>query len=188
MTLFYNAPAYLEISGSQLPLRGLRRFLVHLPVQCRTVGYFLPILPTLPPKRQQPLRQNRMTVMITSIHPIGIHGAQILHLQFNQTPCQLPLIPQPARKLISFEFKLAGEDVHAEFDDTVEGGEGVGEEDEADDYGLGAVEVETGVEGCVGDEGAEEEEDVQHVELASPHEHCQHRGRKFGETYLCDSE
>ena len=144
----------------------------HLPIRSR--------LTTLPPQCSQPLRQNRMAIMITRIHPVRVHGTQILHLQLNQTFRQFLLKPQVEGEAVRFELEFAGQDVHEELDDGVHGREGVGEENEADDDGALGVEAERGVERAVVDEDGEEGEDVEHVELALSD--CAEQS--CGETYL----
>lgn len=64
-----------------------------------------------------------------------------------------------------FKFKLAAEDVHEQFHDRVHRRQGVGEQNEANDDGVFAVEAKRGVEGAVVDEDGEEGEDVEDVEL-----------------------
>lgn len=61
--------------------------------------------------------------------------------------------------------EAAGDDVDDEFEDGIDGGENVVEDQEADDDGLGGVEAEGVVEGGVTDEGGEEGEEPKDVEL-----------------------
>lgn len=103
--------------------------------------------------------------MVAGVQPIRVHGAQILDLELDKGFGKLGLEAEGDGEGVSFELVVAGEDVHQEFHDGVHRGEGVGEEDEADDYGAEGVEAEGGVEGGVVDENAEEGENVECVEL-----------------------
>ena len=66
---------------------------------------------------------------------------------------------------VCFELVVSGEDVHKEFHHRVHWGEGVGEEDEADDDRANIVETEGGIQRGVVDKDAEEREDIEGVEL-----------------------
>lgn len=57
--------------------------------------------------------------MVAGIHPVGIHGAQILHLQFDQTASQFLFVSQIEGEFVGFELEFADEDVHEELDDGV---------------------------------------------------------------------
>ena len=103
--------------------------------------------------------------MIARIQPVGIHSAQVLHLQFDQRLGELSRVAEFLRKGIGLELELAAQDVHEQLEDGVHGAHGVGEEDEADHDGLLAVEAEGLVQRLVVDEDGEEGEDVEHVRL-----------------------
>lgn len=104
--------------------------------------------------------------MVARIHPIRIHGAQILNLKLDERLGELGAVAELLRELIGLELVAPGEDVHEQLDDCVHGREGVGEEDEADDDGKLFVEAESLVEGFVVDEDREECEDIKEMDLA----------------------
>lgn len=101
--------------------------------------------------------------MITGIHPIRIHGAQVLDLELDQGAGKLGLVTQLLRKRISLEFVLSAEDVHQELDDCVHRCKSVGEENEADYNWVFAVEPEGLVERVVVDEDGEQGEDIEEM-------------------------
>ena len=103
--------------------------------------------------------------MVARIHPIRIHGTQILDLQLNQRTRQLRLISQVQCELIGLEFVATAENIHEELDDGVHWGQSVGEEDETDYDGEFFVETEGLVEGFIVDEDGEEGEDVEEMGL-----------------------
>lgn len=104
--------------------------------------------------------------MVARIHPIRIHGAQILDLQLDERLGELGAVAELLRELVGLELVAPGEDVHEQLDDCVHGRESVGEEDEADDDGELFVEAEGLVEGFVVDEDREECEDIEEMDLA----------------------
>lgn len=59
----------------QFPVRCLDRLLTVLGLLCAL---------TLPSQGSQTLRENGVGVVVASIHPIGIHGAQILDLELEE--------------------------------------------------------------------------------------------------------
>lgn len=63
---------YLKL---QFPVRCLDRLLTVLRLFCSLA---------LPFKRSQTLCENGMGVMVASIHPISIHGAEILDLELEE--------------------------------------------------------------------------------------------------------
>ena len=154
-------------ASSQLPIRGFDNLRVHnLLIQ---VDYlYLSIwhrLRALPAQRCQSLCQDGVAIMIACIHPICIHGAQVLHLKLDQTPGQFFLIPKVCCEDVGFKFELARQDIHEQFDYCVHWRKRVGEQDETNYDGMRVAEAERGVERVVVDKDAEEREDVEHVEL-----------------------
>jgi hypothetical protein len=103
--------------------------------------------------------------VVACIHPVGIHGAQILDLQLDQGAGKLGGVTQLLRKFIGLEFVSAAEDVHQELDDCVHGCKGIREEDESNYDGEFLMESEGLVEGFVVDEDREEGEDVEEMGL-----------------------
>ena len=77
-----------------------------------------------------------MRVCIRTIHPIGIHRAQVLNLQLNKTARQLATVPQPRPKRIRLVLELPAQDIHKKPDDGVDGREDLIEQHEPDDDGL----------------------------------------------------
>lgn len=129
-----------------------------------------------------------MAVVIACIHPVSIHGAEILHLQLDQTACQLLLESEVRREGIGFELEFAGEDVHEEFHNGISWRQSVGEENKPNDDWMRLVESKGGIERVVIDEDTEEGEDIEHVELKMLVSDTWY-GEYFGaKTYLGNSE
>ena len=129
------------------------------------IHHALPALIAMPPQSTKSLAQDRVAEVVRSVHPVGVHGAQVLDLQLDERLSQLTAVSEFLRELVGLELVAPGEDVHQQLDHGVHGGEGVGEEDEADDDGHFGVEAEGAVEGLVVDEDGEEGEDVEEVDL-----------------------
>ena len=70
------------------------------------------------------------------------------------------LVAEVKSELVSLEFKLAGEDIHQKLDDSVHGGQSIGEEDETDHDGVDGVEAKRSVERVVVNEDGEQGENV----------------------------
>jgi len=104
--------------------------------------------------------------VVARIHPVGLHGAQVLNLELDERAGQLGLVAEVVGEGVGLELEAAGEDVHEELDDRIHGREDVGEEDEADNDGVLGQETKVGVEGVVVDEDGEEGEDVKEVDLS----------------------
>lgn len=119
----------------------------------------------LPVQGLEALRQMRVREVVARIHPVGVHGAEILHVQLDERRGQLGAHAQAIGKGVGLELERAGDDVQEELDDRVHGRQGVGEEEEADDDGALIVEAKRGVQGAVVDEDGEEAEDVKEVGL-----------------------
>ena len=83
-----------------------------------------------------------MREVVACIHPVGIHCAQILDLQFDKRSSQLSRISQLLCELIGLELVATAQDVHQELDDSVHWCKGVGEENETDYDGELLVEAE----------------------------------------------
>ena len=117
-------------------------------------------LRALPAESLKTLRQMRVGEVVASIHPIGIHGAEVLDLELEEGAGKQHGVAELLRERIGFELKLAGDDVHAKLDDQIHGGEGIGEEEETNNDGVFGEETEGRVERVVVDENREESEDV----------------------------
>lgn len=83
-----------------------------------------------------------MREVVRSVHPVGIHRAQILDLKFDQRACELCRVAEILCELIRLKLVPTAENVHQELDDCVHGREGIGKEDEADYDGELLVETE----------------------------------------------
>lgn len=129
------------------------------------IHHALTTLIAVPSQGAQPLAQDRVAEVVGGVHPVGVHGAQVLDLELDERLGQLGAVAQLLRELVGLELVAPREDVHQQLDHGVHGREGVGEEDEADDDGHFAVEAEGAVEGLVVDEDGEEGEDVEEVDL-----------------------
>ncbi len=106
-----------------------------------------------------------MAIVVAGVHPVRVHCRQILDLQLDQTLGEVFRKAKIHGELVSLELELSGEDIHEEFDDGVHGGEGVGEEDEANNDRVLMVEAEGVVERGIVDEDGEQGKDVEDVEL-----------------------
>lgn len=107
----------------------------------------------------------RVGEVIARVHPVSVHGAEVLHVQLDKRCGQLGTHTQAVGESISLELERAGDDVQEELDDSVHWRESVREEEEADDDGVLVVEAKRGIEGAVVDEDGEEAEDVEEVGL-----------------------
>jgi hypothetical protein len=107
--------------GHNLHLQFAPTGLGHLFVFRRNNAIFL----VDPTKSTQSLGQNRVREVVTRIHPIGIHSAQILDLKLDQGAGELGGVTKVLRKFIGFELVLSAEDVHQELDDCVHWSEGI---------------------------------------------------------------
>jgi len=103
--------------------------------------------------------------VIRGIHPVGVHGAQVLDLELDERSRKVGLVSQTVGEGVGLELVAAAEDVHEQLDDGFGGGQDVRKEEEADDDGALEGEAEGGVEGGVVDEDGEEREDVDEVDL-----------------------
>lgn len=129
------------------------------------IHHALPALIAVPPQGTQPLAQDRVAKVVRGVHPVGVHGAQVLDLELDERLGQLGAVAQLLRELVGLELVAPREDVHQQLDHRVHGRQSVREEDEADDDGHLRVEAEGAVEGLVVDEDGEEGEDVEEVDL-----------------------
>lgn len=83
-----------------------------------------------------------MREMIARVHPVGIHGAEVLDLQLEKRPGQLSLHTETLGEGIGLELECAGDHVEEELDNGIHGRQSVGEEKEADDDWVLVVEAE----------------------------------------------
>ena len=75
----------------QLTITGLDRLLAVL-------GHTTGDLATRPAQRLESLRQDRVRVVVAGVHPVGVHGAQVLDLQFEQRRGELLGVAQLHRE------------------------------------------------------------------------------------------
>lgn len=122
-------------------------------------------LGTLPAKSLEALRKVRVGEVVAGIHPVGVHGAEVLNLELEQGAGEFLGVAELLGKGIGLELKLAADNVHEQVDDQVHGGKGVREEDEADDDGVLGEEAKVRVQRAVVDEDREQQEDVERVSL-----------------------
>lgn len=95
----------------------------------------------LPVQGLEALREMRVREVVARVHPVSIHGAEILNVQLDERSGQLSAHTQVVGELVSLELEGAGDDVQEELDDSVHWREGIGEEEEADDDGVLVVEA-----------------------------------------------
>lgn len=119
----------------------------------------------LPIQGLEALRQMRVGEVIARVHPVSVHGAEVLNVQLDERCGQLSAHTQVVGELVSLELKGAGDDVQEELDDGVHWREGIREEEEADDDGVLIVEAKGSIEGAVVDEDREEAKDVEEMSL-----------------------
>lgn len=103
--------------------------------------------------------------MVAGIHPIGVHGAQILNLKLEKGTGELLGEAESLGESIGLELKLARKNVHGKLNDKIHGGQGVGEENEANDDGVLSQETESRIQRVVVDEDGEESKDVEEMGL-----------------------
>lgn len=116
----------------------------------------LPALVTVPSEGTQSLAEDRVAEVVARVHPVGVHGAQVLDLQLDKRLGQVAAVAQFLRKLVGLELVAPREDIHQQLDDRVHGRERVREQDEADDDGEFVVEAEGLVKRFVVDENGKE--------------------------------
>lgn len=119
----------------------------------------------LPVQGLEALREMRVGEVIARVHPVSVHGAEILNVQLDERCGQLSAHTQVVGELVSLELKGARDDVQEELDDGVHWREGIREEKEADDDGVLVVEAKRRIEGAVVDEDREEAKDVEEMGL-----------------------
>lgn len=112
----------------------------------------------------------RVGVVVAGVHPVGVHGAEVLLVQLDEGAGEVGAVAEALGKVVGLKLELAGEDVEEQLEDGVHGGQGVGEEDEANDNGVLGVEAKGRVQGGVVDEDGEEAEDVEQVDLGDAKE------------------
>jgi hypothetical protein len=112
-------------------------------------------LGALPAESLEALSEMGVGEVEAGIHPVGVHGAKVLNLELEERAGELLRIAQTLGEVIGLELKLASNHVHEELDDDIGGGEGVREEDEADDDGVLLEEAKGVVQRGVVDEDRE---------------------------------
>jgi len=103
--------------------------------------------------------------MVACIHPIGIHGTQILDLKLDQGTSKLGGITELLCEFIGLEFVASAENVHEELDNGVHWRKGIGEQDEANDDWELSLKTKGLVERVVVDKYREQGEDVEEMSL-----------------------
>ncbi len=69
-------------SALQLAVSGLDRLLAVLSLEASDLS-------TLPAKSSEALGEDRVRVVVAGVHPVSIHGAQVLNLQLEQRRSEL---------------------------------------------------------------------------------------------------
>ena len=128
-------------------------------------GTALDLLLALPAEGLEALGEVGVGEMVASVDGVGVEAAEVLGVQLEQGAGEVGGEAEVGGELVGLELVLAGDDVHEQFDDHVHRGEGVVEEQEADDDGALGDEAEGRVQGGVVDEDREEGEDVEEVDL-----------------------
>jgi hypothetical protein len=123
-----------------------------------------------PIKGLESLGQDGVREVVAGVHPVSIHGAQVLDLELDQRSGELLLVAQVASKLVGLELEATADDVHTQLDDEIHGCEGVREQEESNDDGTLLDEAKVGVERGVIDEDGEQQEDVEDVDLVTVRE------------------
>lgn len=125
----------------------------------------LDLLFALPPDGLEPLSEMGVREVVGRVKWVRVEGAEVLGVQLEKAAGEILSVAEVLGKLVGLEFILAGNHIHAELDDQVEGSECVVEEEEADDDGALGCELERGKEGAVVDEDREEGKDIEEVSL-----------------------
>lgn len=74
--------------------------------------------------------------MVAGVHPVGVHGAEVLLVKLDEGAGEFGAVSQALGKVVGFEFKFARENVEEQLEDGVHGRQGVRKEDEANDNGV----------------------------------------------------
>ena len=107
-----------------------------------------------------------MGVVVRRVQGVGIHGAQVLHLQLDETLCQLVLVSQADGKRIRLVLKLARHDVDEELQDSVDGRQDSVKQDETNEGRHGVDKAERLVQRLVVDENREHGKEPENIRLA----------------------
>lgn len=99
-------------------------------------------LRSLPAKSVESLRQMRVREVVAGVHPVGIHGAEVLNLKLEERAGELLGVTKLLGESIGLELELAADNVHKEVDDEIHGGESIREEDESNNDGVLLEETE----------------------------------------------
>ena len=111
------------------------------------------------------LREDGVREVVAGVDPVGIHGAEVLHLQLDEGLGEFLGVTKTNGEGVGFILEFAREDVHEKLDDGVERGQDVVEDEEADNDRLLLEESESVVNGGVVDESREESKEPESVEL-----------------------
>lgn len=106
-----------------------------------------------------------MREVVASVHPVGVHVAQVLNLELNERPCQFNRVSKALGEVIGLELELAAKNVHTQLDKNIHRRERIREEQEANDDGSLKNKPKVGIERLVVDENGKEREDVEEVRL-----------------------
>ena len=99
-------------------------------------------LRSLPAKSVESLRQMRVREVVAGVHPVGIHGAEVLNLKLEERAGELLGVTKLLSESVGLELELAANNVHKEVDDEIHGRESIREEDESDNDGVLLEETE----------------------------------------------
>lgn len=148
---WYKTPSALKLISASG--RGnIRLLLLHL-------------LGGLPVECLQSLRENGVREVVAGKHPVGIHGAEVLDLKFDQRAGKLGIVAEVVGKGIGLELEAAAQDIHEELNHVIGGTEDIRKQEEAHDDGVFLVETEVGIERLVVDKHREEGKDVEEMGL-----------------------
>lgn len=101
--------------------------------------------------------------MVAGVHPVGIHGAEVLDVKLDERPGELHAETDLLGKGVGLELESAGDNVQEQLNDGVQRRERVGEEQETDNDGLLGGEAKGRVQRVVVDEDREQAEDIENV-------------------------
>ena len=120
-----------------------------------------------PSQSSKSLTEDWVAEVVGRVHPVGVHGGQVLDLELDQRSCELGRVAKILGKSIGLELVLAGENVHHELDQGIHWCQSVGKQNESDDDWADTVKAKGLVKGTVVDEDGEQAEDVEEVSLGN---------------------
>lgn len=129
-----------------------------------------------------------MREVVAGEHPVRVHSAEVLHLKLDERLGELGRVSKVPRKGVSLKLVASAEDVHAQLNEYVHGGQNIGEQNEPNDDGSHISESEVRVERVVVDEHREQRKDVEEVELRRSASYLSASGIKAVLAYLRDTK